>query len=385
MKKRLIHIGLFFWLVAISNHGNLFAQIDTLGTNKQFSSDDVNYTVRLNRFTGFLIPHHEDMQHMYRQIGGYQLQVLHDLTPIHDSHPSSKHLGYSFAYYDLGSNVNGKAFATSLLIEADIFKFSNAKNQIFTKSSFQFGLGLGYLTERFDYKTNPYNRAIGSHINGYMQLGFLLETRIKQGLGFHFSLGMSHFSNASWKYPNLGVNLPYIKYGMNLQFVSKKRLDKQKYNRLTASDAGVWKKSVALRIGKKEVDLDDNRVFYNGLFEFTLEKYRNQASNFRFSVGYYHDRTYQYKKFEALPSYNMLNCMELTLSAGYETRFGNWGIMTDLGIYAYKPDFKKKTPYYEAIGVTYQINPSYKAVLRLKANKTVADFAEFGLTYTFNE
>jgi len=384
MKKRLIHIGLFFWLVVFSSHSTLFAQRDTFDEKKPCSSVGVNYNVRVNRFAGFLIPHHENMQHMYRAIGGFQLQVLHDVSQKNDSIPSNKHLGYSVAYYDLGSSVNGKALATSLLIEADIYKFNDAQRMVYSKSSFQFGLGLGYLTERFDYKLNPYNRAIGSHINGYMQLGLLLETRIKQGLGFHFAVGMSHFSNASWKYPNLGVNLPYIKYGMNVQFVSKKSYSKSTQNQFTASD-GVWKKSVALRLGKKEVDLDDNRSFYNGLFEFTMEKYRNKASNYRFSIGYYHDRTYQYKKFEELPGYNMLNCMELTLSAGYETRFGNWGIMTDFGIYAYKPDFKKKTPYYEAIGVTYQINPSYKAVLRLKANKTVADFAEFGLTYTFNE
>ena len=384
MKKGLIQIGLFFWFGVFSNHFKLLAQTDSLGTNKQLPSVDVNYIFRLNRFAGFLIPHHEDMQHMYREINGFQLQVLHDLASVNDSHPSNKHLGYSLAYYDLGSNVNGKAFASALLIEADLFKFNNAQKEIFVKSSFQFGLGLGYLTERFDFKTNPYNRAIGSHINGYMQLGLLLEGRIKQGLGYHFSLGISHFSNASWKYPNLGVNLPYIKYGMNVQIAAKKQLSQLK-NNFSTIPVSAWRKSIALRMGKKEVDLDDNRAFYNGLLEFSFEKYRNASSNFRFSAGLYHDRTYQYKKFETLPNYDVLKCTELTLSVGYETRFGRWGVMTDLGVYAYKPDFKKKTPYYEAIGLSYQINPSYRAVMRLKANKTTADFAEFGLTYLINE
>jgi hypothetical protein len=194
---------------------------------------------------------------------------------------------------------------------------------------------------------------------------------------------MSHFSNASWKYPNLGINLPYFQTSFNYSIEKTRAL--RRYSGVKAVRYNVWNKTIAVRAGKKEVDLDDSRSFYNGLIEFSLEQFRNQYSNFRYSIGYYHDRTYQYKKFESLPDYQFQQCSEVTISVGYETRFLRWGIMADLGIYAYKPDFKKKTPYYEAIGVSYKINDSYKAVIRLKANKTTADFAEFGITYKFSE
>ena len=382
MKKRLISIGLFFWLIAFCNCNLLFGIADT--TSLPVAENNVfnKHSIRLGYLNGFLIPHHEDMQHMYKHISGVQVQILHELNPIEKSKNAGL-LGYSLSYYDLGSEVNGKAISAALLVESSLFKWHNIYQDFWFKSSFQFGLGLGYLTQRYDPKTNPYNRAIGSHVNGYMQIGMLLESQIYRGVGIHASIGMAHFSNASWKYPNLGVNLPFIQYGLNILTVSKNPIRVKKDVPLKAIKP--WQKTISFRIGKKEVDLDDNRSFINGLLEFTLEKFRNRNSNFRYSVGMYHDRTYQYRKFETLADYAFLKCTELTFSVGYETRFGKWGVLTDLGFYAYKPDFKKKTPYYEAIGISYQLNGSYKAIMRLKANKTTADFAEFGLLYRFNE
>jgi len=383
MKKRLIKIGLFFWMIAFSNYQSAFAKIDSMSISTMDTNVLKPYSIRLGYINGFLIPHHEDMQHMYKQISGVQVQVLHQVNQNEASKGGSL-LGYSLSYYNLGSEINGRAFSVALLVESPLIKRRNIDKDFWLKSSFQFGLGMGYLTERYDLKTNPYNRAIGSHLNGYMQIGVLIESQIYRGIGIHAGIGMAHFSNASWKYPNLGVNLPFVQYGLNMNIQTVDQSAKVKKNDPMRKFTP-WQKTVSLRIGKKEVDLDDDRSFINGLLEFTLEKYRNHLSNFRYSVGLYHDRTYQYRKFETLDEYNFLECTELTISVGYETRFGKWGVMTDLGFYAYKPDFKKKTPYYEAIGVSYRINQSCKAILRLKANKTTADFAEFGFSYRINE
>jgi hypothetical protein len=404
MKKRLIYLGLFFWLLFFANFA--VAKViyvdssDFDDTQSEISYGLKNSDLNKNRNTnhlsigimkGFLMPHHEDMQQMYAHIQGVQLQYLSsDLTwddvkiSETNSIKYSQRLGFVLSAIDLGTNISGKAYSGGLLISTDLI--SNQGNEIKCRSSLKFALGLGYLTQRYDASVNPENRAIGSSINGYMQLGLNIEKNIYKNSMIFLEFGVAHFSNACWKFPNLGVNLPYLQVGigypMNL-CPSTKKLDRKKILNQQLS-IFPWRKSVSIRFGKKEIDLDDDREFINGVVEFTIENWISKRSNFRYGISYFHDRTYQFKKFEKLPNYSFAGASEITVSIGYETRFGRWGIITDVGVYLYKPNFKKKTAYYEGIGCTYAISSNYKAVVRLKANKTTADFAEFGLTYLFN-
>jgi hypothetical protein len=402
MKKRLIYIGLFFWLLFFANPADAKA-IDSTHLNlTQFQTAQNSRTSELNesRITnhlsigimkGFLMPHHEDMQQMYAHIQGLQLQYLStDLTWENNKKfkngniKYAQRLGFVVSAIDLGTTISGKSYSGGLLVSSDLI--SNQGNEINWRSSLKFALGLGYLTQRYDAITNPENRAIGSHINGYMQLGLSIEKNVYKNSVIFLEFGLAHFSNACWKFPNLGVNLPYLQVGighpLNI-YPSIKKSEKQRQLNQQLSLLP-WRKSIAVRLGKKEIDLDDNRVFITGVMEFALENWISKRSNFRYAITYLHDRTYQFKKFDKMPNYNFAGTSEITVSAGYETRFGRWGVITDFGIYLYKPDFKKKTAYYEGIGCSYAINSNYKAVVRLKANKTIADFAEFGLTYLFN-
>jgi len=404
MKKGLIYIGLFFWLLFFANSadakaihidsadlGNDQSEISPSIENSELNKSRITNHLSVGIMKGFLMPHHEDMQQMYAHIQGIQLQyLLSDLT-WNDNKKSetnnikySQRLGFILSAIDLGTNISGKAYSGGLLISTDLL--SNQGKLINWRSSLKFALGLGYLTQRYDAQLNLENRAIGSHINGYMQLGLSVEKNIYKNSVLFLEFGLAHFSNACWKFPNLGVNLPFLQVGVGypLNIIpSKKKVEKQKQLNQQLSLLP-WRKSVSIRMGKKEIDLDDDREFINGVAEFTLENWISKRSNFRYIISYFHDRTYQFKKFEKLPIYSFTGTSEIALSAGYETRFGRWGIITDFGIYIYKPDFKKKTAYYEGIGCSYAINSNYKAVVRLKANKTIADFAEFGLTYLFN-
>ena len=404
MKKRLIYIGLFFWLlfsaqfvkaktISIDSSdlgGTQFKNRIEIG-NSDLSQNRITNHLSVGIMKGFLMPHHEDMQQMYAHIQGVQLQYLStDLTWENNkkfktgSIKYAQRLGFVFSAIDLGTNISGKAFSGGLLISTDLM--GNKGNKIDWRSSLKLALGLGYLTQKYDAITNSENRAIGSHINGYMQLGLSIEKNIYKNSMMFLEFGLAHFSNACWKFPNLGVNLSYFQVGIGYPLnscPSIKNLDKQKQLNQQLSFLP-WRKSVSIRLGKKEIDLDDDREFINGVLEFALENWISKRSNFRYAISYFHDRTYQFKKFDKMPNYSFAGTSEITVSAGYETRFGRWGIITDFGIYLYKPDFKKKTAYFEGIGCSYAINSNYKAVVRLKANKTIADFAEFGLTYLFN-
>jgi hypothetical protein len=59
-------------------------------------------------------------------------------------------------------------------------------------------------------------------------------------------------------------------------------------------------------------------------------------------------------------------------------------MLFDLGWYLYKPNRGYKTPYFEALGISYQFNAHWTGIGRLKANKTTADLIEWGVVYYLN-
>jgi len=73
---------------------------------------------------------------------------------------------------------------------------------------FRLGVGLGYLTKKYERYDNFENIAIGSHLNGAVNL--LFEARMRLGRRFMASGGISlmHFSNGGMKQPNYGLNIP---------------------------------------------------------------------------------------------------------------------------------------------------------------------------------
>jgi hypothetical protein len=89
MKKRLIYIGLFFWLlfsaqfvkaklisIDSSDLGDTHSEISNGLENSDLNKNRITNHLSVGIMKGFLMPHHEDMQQMYAHIQGVQLQYL---------------------------------------------------------------------------------------------------------------------------------------------------------------------------------------------------------------------------------------------------------------------------------------------------------------------
>jgi hypothetical protein len=85
----------------------------------------------------------------------------------------------------------------------------------------------------------------------------------------------------------------------------------------------------------------------------------------------------------SLQNPNFSNVFENGISIGYQTFFNRFGLILDFGLYTYKPIKKLKSSYYERIGISYHVTKAVDFQLLLKANKTTADYSEFGFTYRF--
>ena len=126
--------------------------------------------------------------------GEHRWEVLHNYPSI----------GFTFYYSGLGNDSIsaelGKAFALYPYIN---FPFTpNERSRL----GFKLGVGLSYLTNKFDPKENFHNYAIGSHLNAAINLSFEYRLRVAGRLHWVTSLGLTHFSNGATRSPNMGIN-----------------------------------------------------------------------------------------------------------------------------------------------------------------------------------
>lgn len=312
---------------------------------------------------GFVIPHHEDMYHLYRPTISLQYQYV---KPIEGT---KNRMGVLFYGGQLGSTAVGNGFSANWLVERSLLKT--------TKVSIQtgFAMGLGWITNPYDISSNPTNRAIGSHGNAFGQAYLSSSFKIKNNWHFTGAIRFSHFSNGAWSAPNLGVNIPSISFGLAKAISQTSTISSREVSER------LWMGFVSLRTGRKSLDIDDNRAFWVPVFEFGATRKMSKTSQLRMSLATHFDPYYRFEKFEPLVSWTVLNGLDMGVSLGYQQWFGKWGMLFDMGWYLYKPDKGYKTPYFEALGLSYRYNEAWEMMARLKANKTTADLIEFGLLF----
>ena len=127
--------------------------------------------------------------------GEHRWEVLHNYPSI----------GLTFYYSPFGNNEVSKELGQVFALYPFI-NFPIIPNES-SKLTFKLGVGVAYLTNKFDPKENYHNYAIGSHVNAAINLSFEYRQRIVERLTWVSSFGLTHFSNGATRSPNMGINI----------------------------------------------------------------------------------------------------------------------------------------------------------------------------------
>lgn len=317
--------------------------------------------------TGALMPHRPDMEQLLGRVWtlSAERRVLYRRPLV-----ATPYRGLLFNASHLGNSVTGVAFGAG---------FSMGQVGLHGLD-YSFAAGVGYVSKPFDPVKNPVNNAIGSHFNGMMrlQLGYTGEV-----ISAH--VGMLHFSNAYWRSPNLGINLPYISLARGLGVSVYEGQHRYAYypNRQNSS----WQSWVfwpSFRIGKVEYDLDDRTPLIKSCLDLRVQHnlghWRQRSPSFGLQV--FHDPLYGYEKFQGMQKTSLPALVEVAAFGGMEWTMDRWGFQVDLGWYLARPD-RRKYPFYEGVGFNYYLNPRSRIMVRLKANQFSADVMEWGWARAF--
>ena len=337
---------------------------------------------------GYLIPHHSDMMAMYRHATGINVKYRSAINQPNDNGANIDKItyGYTFNLLNLGSEVAGYAIGAGGVIMPQSGK----------SNYWILGMGIGYLTKRYDEFTNPRNPAIGSHLNGMMHLGYHLDAGRylnEHGWKMYAEAGLVHFSNANWRQPNFGVNIPYLSIGAKRTLFlitdGKGKANSASWKHVKQIGASPSKSCVqgpqhlvGFRMGRRQIELDQRRTFVNAVLEYNCEFPKGLLGpRLRVGANVFFDKSYMYKKFGLKSDAISLNDFtEVAITAGSRWEYGKWGFIADAGLYLFRPDDTKRR-YYEGIGVSYKATQRIYLIARLKAHLSSADYMEWGVSY----
>lgn len=338
-------------------------------------------------YYGWTLDHHIEMTPFKRHYPSFEFSVLkatygRTRWEYKYNYPL---IGISYWYSGLGNTpVLGSAHAVFPYIN---FPLLGKKG---FNIYFRLGVGLGYLTRPYDRYDNYQNLAIGSHINGAVNLLFEARWRLGEKMMASAGLALQHFSNGSIKSPNYGLNIPTA----NVAFAY----------RLSRENPYMRKKLLPELIpfefdGKKSVTVDVNAGFGVKDMQATLgvgnlymivnifaNILKPVSYKSRFGLGFdisYDASDNKVLEMKNIEVENQWQIIKTGITAAYELEFSRMSIMLNLGSYLSGLD-KSDGYVYEKLGLRYGFTDRLFASLVLKAHYARADYISLGLGYKFN-
>lgn len=337
-----------------------------------FSQEGFEYRQKL----GFLIAHRSLMAHLPQAPAVASefsyIYRAHDRKAWHKAYRSPL-IGATLFYGSVGNNaVLGRFTGLYGFVELPIIKYKKYR------LDFKFSPGLGYTNKPFDPATNPENVAIGSHLN--LMMCFALKQSLRfDNYGFTFGIDMTHFSNASYKMPNLGINLPYLSLGVQKFFEDKHpEINKERINEKTPNlnfGATVLYSQKEMRpIGVGKYPVYAANVFARKYFgpKAGLEV----SMDFIYKMGLLHHPSY--------PNPAPLDPLQIGLFVGYVQPFDRLHFIYGAGYYV-RDILKPDNPFYIRLGSRYAFTPNIEGHFTLKTHYAKADYIELGLSYKFHK
>lgn len=117
---------------------------------------------------------------------------------------------YPHTYQGIGLSCNDLGNRKEIGLPVAVYAFQGSR--IATLSSalsldYEWNFGASFGWKKYDGISNPNNTVVGSKVNAYINLGFLLNWQVAPRWNLMAGVDLTHYSNGNTGYPNLGVNM----------------------------------------------------------------------------------------------------------------------------------------------------------------------------------
>ena len=318
-------------------------------------------TLAINFGVGSFVPHKKAMNHL---INGPAYKYEIDYT-FRTQGTKSFHKAYNYPFFGVvyAFEQSGNRQKIGNMHSLNFFgglPLYDSENPL----RYRVGLGFGYIQKPFDIENNHKNNAIGSKLNSNIQMRLEKDFQLVNKQIIRLGLGATHFSNASFQKPNLGLN--FIQFYLGYGFQVKQHLPTE----LTEKEHEINKKLQVKLItggGFRENDPGLGQKHFVGTFTAQVEKNLSlKSAVFVSSDNYlnYSLREITGKTFQS------------GFSGGYMQCFDRLRVGFSIGAYLLNQPSPERM-FYNKLIVEYYFTKRIFGQFLLKSHSTTADFLSF--------
>lgn len=328
---------------------------------------------------GFIMSHRNNMAHLIKgHIYGGELNYVFRTS-------GNKPWQQLYKYPDFGVCVlhldlaNPEQLGT---IEA-IYPYTNLRlNKLNRKINLnlRLGAGVGFLTKPFDRLKNHKNNAIGSHLNGFVNIRLNASYMLSDTWVINTGVGLTHISNGAMKTPNLGLNMATVSAGVGYVFGNKcitYRTDS------ISPCPKTWKFSVIGVTGVKEIEVPGGKKY----LAFGLQTAAHKTLNYKNKLGggiefTYNNSTRREWIIDSVSSPSFTDILQVGAKFSYAYVIHKLSLPVEFGVYVFKKQHTNGM-FFHRIGARYMISKHFIANITLLTHFAKADYFEGGLGYEF--
>ena len=347
------------------------------------TNERINQTFQTDFFYGKPIEHDKKMDN---SIQGNSYGFMLSYNYVKNENSTFNNLynyperGYSLLYQNFNSTVLGEVYGGYRHFTYNLTP--SKKNALKLTTAF----GLGYATKKYDAISNNQNIAIGSNflVSAYLKLNYF-QYALNEKLQLNTGISLLHFSNASIKSPNLGINIVSAHVGLCYNLDENQPVNSQEELKSTFIKQPIHFNLVA-RGGYNESLIEDS-----GLFPFysvsayaskQLSLYSTITGGLDFYDSKFLKNHIKYINLTENKNYNPSDYKRVGVFIGHELTQNKFALISQLGytVYSHYPYISKV---YERFGFKHQINDHLFSEVGLRVNLFRAEGLDFGIGYQF--
>ncbi len=339
-----------------------------------------DFVVVADAHFGYIISQRQSIVHLIKgQIGGGELTYIFRTSGKRSWQTLHAYPEFGFSYMHLYLANPSQIGNLDALYPYMNLRLNKQKRNF--KMYLRLGMGVAYLSKPFDPETNHKNNAIGSHINGYVNIRFSSSFKLGRSWRIDSGIGLTHASNGAVQTPNLGLNMATVNLGVGYVFGNKK-LEMCKDSVLPKLSKR-WHPSVLGIFGFKEMEnpLGNKYMAYN----LSANLYYSASYKTKFGTGLefvYSNATRKNLEHDSISTERIRDVLKIGIKAGYAFHVDRISIPIDFGYYVYQND-NLKEKFFHRIGVRYMLTKHVIANVTLYTHWAKADYFEWGLGYEF--
>ncbi|NBG66505.1 acyloxyacyl hydrolase [Acidiluteibacter ferrifornacis] len=335
------------------------------------------YTVGVRSQYGFILNHSETMEFVTRQhISAFEVYWEKNTLGKNNWEQEYNLPKWGIAFYAAHFNQYiGNGYGLHPYISIPIIN-----NRVY-HLDFRMGAGLGYISNPFDGIDNFKNVAIGTPINAFLTLLLDSYFKLNDRTNLHTNIAFTHFSNASFAKPNLGINIPTIGIGLDYNFGEKAALEVNREIDFIRKEHPI-KLSIRSGFGISESSATIDKKYISGIFSVAAEKQFTPKSKLGLETNVFQSGAL-IDELEALGEKvnSDLEAMQIGIGASHTLTFDRLGLYLQLGLYL-KSKYKEEGNSYRRLGLIYSFDNKLSTHIILKTHAFKAEYVEFGIGYT---